>query len=302
MTELMVEISEEYPDLYFIPGQRDGKYPYSHSLLVKDTLIDTGISSGFLRKLSRKVPIKRVILSHWHEDHISGNRILPDAHYMAHPEDIPIIEQVSKMFEFYQIPEDAPQRDLFETILQGLKLEDVSVNTPISDKDLIEIDDSYKIQVIHTPGHTMGHCCFYEETSKIAFLADIDLSGLGPWYGCKDSDVIKFEESIEKMKRLEIETAVSGHKGIFHGSNKIQEKLQEFQEKIYTRDEKILELLSESTPKNSEDLSRKNIVYPRYSEYEIYEILAEKIMIESHFNKLRKEGKIERKNDGYILK
>lgn len=301
MTELMVEISEKYPDVYFIPGQRDGKYPYSHSLLLNDTLIDTGISSGFLRKLNRKVPINTVILSHWHEDHISGNRILPNVHYMAHSEDIPIIENVEKMYEFYHVPEDATQRDLFETILQGLKLEDVSVNTQISDNDLLNINDKYQLRVIHTPGHTMGHCCFYEERSKIAFLADIDLSGLGPWYGCKDSDVIKFEESIDKMKKLDIEIAISSHKGIFHGSNEIQEKLQAYQEKIYERDEKILEMLSEKTPKDSKDLSRKNIVYPRYSEYEIYEILAERIMIESHFNKLRQEGKIRQKNDGFIL-
>jgi glyoxylase-like metal-dependent hydrolase (beta-lactamase superfamily II) len=301
MKELMLEVSEELPEIFFIPGQREGKYPYSHSLLINDTLIDTGISSGYVRKLKRKTPIKRVILSHWHEDHISGNRILPDVEYIAHPEDIPIIEDVSKMYEYYHVDENSPQRDLFDTILQGLRLESVSVDTSFSDNKFIEINDRYELNVIHTPGHTKGHCCFYEKKAKLAFLGDIDLSGLGPWYGGIDSDVMEFEESINKIRNLDIEIAISGHKGVFYNSKEIQVKLQKFQNKIYERDEKILQLLSESKPKTSEDLSKKNIVYPRYSEYKIYEILAERIMIESHLNKFLKEEKIEKSNGGYVL-
>ncbi len=301
MSDIMLQISEEYPDLYFIPGQRDGKYPYSHSLLVKDTLIDTGISSGFIRKLKRKVDINTVLLSHWHEDHISGNRILPDANYRAHPEDIPIIENVSKMYKFYCITPESPQKELFDTILQGLRLEDTPVDYSLSGEEILKIGDSYELQVIYTPGHTNGHCCFYEINSKIAFLADIDLSNLGPWYGCLDSDLIKFEESIEKVMALNIEIAISGHKGIFKGKKEIQNALQEFQSKIYERDDRVLESLSERRPKSSDDLSNLKIVYPRYSNYKIYEILAEKIMIESHLDKLLKENKIIKKDNGYVL-
>jgi len=301
MKELMLEISEDLPEIFFIPGQREGKYPYSHSLLINDTLIDTGISSGYLRKLKREAPINKVVLSHWHEDHISGNRILSDVEYMAHPEDIPIIENVSKMYEYYHVGEDSPQRDLFDTILQALRLENVAVDTPFSDNKTIEINDMYKLNVIYTPGHTKGHCCFYEKKAKLAFLGDIDLSGLGPWYGGIDSDVMKFEESINKIRNLDIDIAISGHKGVFYDSNEVQKELQKFQNKIYERDEKILQLLSESKPKTSEDLSKKNIIYPRYSEYKIYEILAERIMIESHLNKFLKEEKIEKSNGGYVL-
>jgi metal-dependent hydrolase (beta-lactamase superfamily II) len=66
MNDMIVTISEDFPEIFFVKGQRNGKYPYSHSMLIKDTLIDTGISSGFLRKLKRKIKINNVILSHWH--------------------------------------------------------------------------------------------------------------------------------------------------------------------------------------------------------------------------------------------
>jgi glyoxylase-like metal-dependent hydrolase (beta-lactamase superfamily II) len=294
-------ISEIYPDILFIPGQRDGKYPYSHSLLLKDTLIDTGISSGFLRKLRRKTNIKNVILSHWHEDHISGNRLFPHARFLAHKKDIHIIENVSKMYEFYEVTVDSKQWELFKTILGGLRLENISINAALSDNDIISINNSYILQVVHTPGHTKGHCCFYEEDAKIAFLADIDLSSFGPWYGGRDSDVRAFEESIKKIMELDIEIAISSHKGTIRGSNKIQRKLYDYLNKIYERDENILDSLSEITPRTSEDLINKNIIYPKYSEYKVYELLAEKIMIDSHFEKLIVEDKIKVENNGYIL-
>ena len=74
-----------------------------------------------------------------------------------------------------------------------MRIQNTIVNQLIEDKDLIKIGDQYSLKVIHTPGHTKGHCCFYEQNSKIAFLADIDLSSLGPWYGGLDSNVMDLE-------------------------------------------------------------------------------------------------------------
>ncbi len=301
MKDILIKISDDFPEIFFVKGQRNGKYPYSHSMLLKDTLIDTGISSGFLRKLKRKIKINNVILSHWHEDHICGNRLLSQANFMAHKEDIHIIEDISKMYEYYHVSNDPEQIELFDAILQGLRLKNTTIDSILSDKDIIEINDLYELQVIHTPGHTKGHSCFYEKNSKIIFLADIDLSSFGPWYGCKDSNIMEFEDSIKKLKELQIEIAVSAHKGIIYGSSNIQNQLEEYLKKIYQRDEKILKFLSENSPKTLEDLANKNIIYSTYSEYKIYEILAEKIMIKSHLTKLLKENKISQKNNGYIL-
>jgi glyoxylase-like metal-dependent hydrolase (beta-lactamase superfamily II) len=220
---------------------------------------------------------------------------------MAHKNDIHIIEDISKMYEYYHVSNDPEQIELFNAILQGLRLKNTPIDTILSDNDIIKINDFYKLQVIHTPGHTKGHCCFYEKNSKIIFLADIDLSSFGPWYGCKDSNIVEFRDSIEKLKALPIEIAVSAHKGIIDGSNNIQNQLDEYLKKIDQREEKILKLLSEDSPKSLEDLANKNIVYPSYSEYKIYEILAEKIMIKSHLSKLLKENKITQENKGYIL-
>ncbi|MHA1292756.1 MAG: MBL fold metallo-hydrolase [Promethearchaeota archaeon] len=301
MDDFIKQLSEEYKEIYFIQGQRDGRYPYSHSLLIYDCLIDTGISSGFIRKLKKKFSINKVILSHWHEDHISGNRLLPNAKYFAHKKDIPIIENVQKMYEYYFVKDKPEQIELFNTILEGLRLKDTKIEEVIKDNDIIKIGDNYSIKIIYTPGHTKGHCCFLELKSKIAFLADIDLSSFGPWYAGLDSNLIDFEESIKKILKYDIEIAITSHKGIIKGKSTIKEKLNEYKLILNKRDERILENLSELTPKNAEDLKGKNLIYNYYSEYKIYEVMAEKIMIQYHLNKLVKNRIIESKNNGYIL-
>ncbi len=303
MIDFVRPVHEQYKDIFFIDGQNKGRYPYSHALVIKDWIIDTGISSGFMRKILRDIQINNVLLSHWHEDHINGNRFLSNAKFFCHRGDQPVIEDIKKMYEYYSITEIPEQIELFDTILEGLRLVNVKIEKNINDNDIIRIGDSYKLKVIHTPGHTKGHCCFYEQTSKIAFLADIDLSGLGPWYGASDSNIIDFEASIEKIEKLDIEIAISSHMGLIFGSSTIKKRLKEFRSIIYTRDNKILEHFSERKPINPRDLVEKNIVYKNYdNEYKVYLFLAERVMIEKHFEKFLKKNIIEQVKNGYILK
>ena len=60
MNDLIQPLDDEN-SIFFVQGQRDGRYPYSHAMLIGDVIFDTGISSGVLRKLKRKVKINIVI-------------------------------------------------------------------------------------------------------------------------------------------------------------------------------------------------------------------------------------------------
>lgn len=300
MSSFIQPLSEEFKEIYYIEGQRGGKYPYSHSLLIDDYIIDTGVSSGHLRKLKRHHPITHVILSHWHEDHIAGNRILPDAKFFAHPKDIPVIEDVSKMFDYY-FTTDPEQIELFSMILETLRLENTKVDFKINDNDIIKIGDQYELQVILTPGHTGGHCCFLEKNSKIAFLADIDLSSFGPWYGGIDSSLIELEASIRRIKEIDIEIAVTSHKGVVEGKSSVAEAIKAYENTIYKRDERILSYLNETKPTKAQELEKKNIIYKYYTQYEIYEHMVEVVMIQYHFDKLEKNGIITKQDNGYLL-
>jgi glyoxylase-like metal-dependent hydrolase (beta-lactamase superfamily II) len=299
MTDFIQPISDEFKKIYFIKGARDGKYPYSHSLLIDDFLIDTGISSRLLRKLKRLESIKNVLLSHWHEDHTSGNRLLPDARFYIHSKDKFLIENIKKFNEFYGIS-NSPAEEEFEWLMEGLKLQNTKIDKNLEDGEVIKVGNDYNIKVIHTPGHTAGHCAFLEVKSKIAFLADIDLTNF-VFYAGIDSNLMDFEDTLEKLNNLSIKTAVTGHRGVIVGEKNIKKELNKYKSIIHKRDERILSYFSETNPKNVIDFKNKNFIYKYYSQFKEYEIIAEMIMIQKHFDKLLKNKLLEQKGNGYIL-
>jgi len=95
---------------------------------------------------------------------------------------------------------------------------------------------------------------------------------------------------------------VSGHKGLYEGRNLIREELDKYKSKIIKYEENILSHLSEKTPKNSHDLMCKNLIYRKYGVGKDFEVIAERIMIEKHFDKFLKNNTVEKLDSGYILK
>ncbi len=292
-------ISDEFKNIYFIKGARNGKYPYSHSLLIEDYLIDTGISSRLLRKLKRQFPIKNVLLSHWHEDHTSGNRLLSNANFFIHSKDKFLIENVDKFYEYYGIS-NSPAEEEFEWLWENFKLDNTKIEKALTDNEIIRVGNDYELKVIHTPGHTAGHCSFLELNSKIAFLADIDLTNF-VFYAGIDSNLIDFEESLDKLIDLDIEMAATGHRGIIEGGKEIKEELIKYKSIIHKRDERILSNFPETKPILVIDFKGKNLIYKYYSEFKNYDIIAEMIMIQKHFDKFIKNKLIEREGKGYSL-
>jgi glyoxylase-like metal-dependent hydrolase (beta-lactamase superfamily II) len=299
MNDFIELISEKFKDIFFIHGERKGQYPYSNALLIGDYLIDTGISSKYIRKLKKDFEINNVINSHWHEDHISGNRLLTGAKFFCHELDKPIIEDINKMIVYYGV-KNTPAEKLLDPIIEGFRMENTQMEKTFEHNELIKIDD-YDLRVIHTPGHTAGHCSFYEENSSICFLGDIDLTRF-IYYGTIDSNLTDFVNSIENLKKFDIKIAISGHRGMIIGKAKINEELNSYKELIYKNEQHILSNLSESKPMNVQDLLNKNLIYKFYSEFKAFEVITEKVMIEKHFEKLLKNNQIEKKNKGYILK
>ncbi|MGV9198135.1 MAG: MBL fold metallo-hydrolase [Promethearchaeia archaeon] len=55
---------------------RNGNIPFSNAFLVEDHLFDTGISPIRLRHVQKNFSIKKIIFSHWHDDHIRDNKRL----------------------------------------------------------------------------------------------------------------------------------------------------------------------------------------------------------------------------------
>lgn len=293
-------LTDNYDEIYFIQGKNRARYPYSNSLLLDNYLIDTGISGKLLRKLKRSYKIEHVILSHWHEDHISGNQILKDAHFHCHILDKPIIENINKMIPYYNIEHETVGQEL-EKMFDLLGMKNTSINNTLENDEIIEINENIRLKVLHTPGHTAGHCAYIEMSSKIGFLGDIDLTN-HPYYGNIDANLIDFEQSIQRLLDMDFDIVVTGHRDPISGKLTIKDKLRKYYNIIMDREERILSEFSEnSNPINPSDLRNKNLIYNKYTLFKDFEILAEELMIEKHFNKLESMDKIRFNGKGYIL-
>jgi glyoxylase-like metal-dependent hydrolase (beta-lactamase superfamily II) len=297
MNDFIQPLSNDFQNIYFIEGERKGNYPYSNSLLIGDCLIDTGISTRYMKKLIKEFPINSVLLSHWHEDHIPGNHLLENSKFMCHAKDKDPIEDIEMIYSLYRV-ENTPAGDDFRALIGMMGMKNTKIYKTFVDNEIIEIDDDLGVKVIFTPGHTAGHCAFIEMKSKIAFFGDIDLTRF-PYYATVDSDLMELEKSIERLKSVDINIAVLGHRDLVVGKNVIKEELDNFKSVIEKRDERILSNLSENTPISPIDLKDKNLIYRRYS-YN-FEVISELVMIEKHFDKYLSQNLIISEGDGFIL-
>ncbi len=295
-------INDDLNQITFVEGQAKGKVPFSNCLIINNCIIDTGISSGYLRRIKKQYPIKMVVFSHWHEDHFRDSRVLDEVIRSSHTLSKKFIENPQKIFPQYRI-KNTPVEALFERLFKDvIRVYDTRIDIVFEDKGNIDTGNGNSLKVIYIPGHCEGHCCFYESSNKIAYLGDIDLRNkYGPWYAGTDSDINEFEESINKVKELEIDIAITEHTGIIYGSKNIRDELEKYRSIIYKRDDIILEELSETQPKLVPDLSNKNLIYKKYNAMADFVKIMESTMIEKHLNRLLKRNLIKNNNFGYLL-
>ncbi|MBY9015009.1 MAG: MBL fold metallo-hydrolase [Candidatus Lokiarchaeota archaeon] len=300
MDDFIQPLSEDFSEIFFIQGKNRAKYPYSNSLLIGDHLIDTGVSPQHLRKLKKFYPINHVLLSHWHEDHISGNFLLENAKFYCHLKDKIPIEDIQKMIPLYNV-RNTPIEEELRKLIEILKIQNIKIDTLINEGDIFNIGEDLRLKVLFTPGHTAGHCAFYELKTKIAFLGDIDLSKY-PYYGNTDANLEDFENSIARIKNLDLNIVATGHRGVIEGGKKILEEFEKYESIIQERDERILSYFSErERPVNLNDLKNKNIIYRKYTAFKDFEVIAELLMIKKHLEKFQNTDIISEEKNGYLL-
>lgn len=79
----------------------------------------------------------------------------------------------------------------------------------LHDKDSIDLGER-NLVVIHTPGHSPGHCCFYEPDRKYLYSGDLIYSGcLDAFYPSTDPE--QFWMSVRKVQSFETEHIFPGH-------------------------------------------------------------------------------------------
>ncbi len=294
-----MKLEEVRENIFFVEGMNRGRYPYANSLLIEDEkvlLIDTGTGPEIMTEMAKEKKVDILVNSHGHEDHTCGNQYFPQAIICAHQFDAPPIRSVDKLKELYDIPGTGLEEAMDAFLKNIFHLQDSRVDMEFEEGKVFDLG-SIKLETIHTPGHSAGHCCFYIPRLKLIFLADIDLSSFGPWYGSLDSSISDFIQSINKMKELQCEIAISSHKGVIEGKKEIEEKLDLYLHKFQERENKLLALLKEE--KNLDEIVEEAIIYGHFPEPADMYRLMERTMIIKHLGKLVEENKINRTNRGF---
>lgn len=169
---------EEYDEatsvyMYLLEGEREA------------VLIDTGIGMIDLKKIVRSLTTLPLLVlnTHGHFDHIGGDPLF-DRVYL-HEEDKPVYQSHCRIREqFSQYTFRIPKDNIF----------------PMRDGDSFDLGGR-TLEVIHTPGHTIGSVCVLDKERRWMFTGDT----------CCKADVLlnldyctTVEEYLETIRKLQV--------------------------------------------------------------------------------------------------
>jgi glyoxylase-like metal-dependent hydrolase (beta-lactamase superfamily II) len=217
---------------------------YTNALIIFDTpltLIDPGpITPESLNSLQAALQqrglalkdIKRILLTHGHLDHFGLVSALVDesgAEVLIHQKDADKITSINRFHS---------RSEYYETLVQNGMPPAMSVHI----QDFMDMTkgffkpvaccsylgnrvafQDYYLEVIHTPGHTMGSVCFYEEKSGILISGDCLLKEITPNpvlefdpMGNRYHSLQELRASLEVLGKLRTQVIIPGHGELIH--------------------------------------------------------------------------------------
>jgi len=223
---------EIFPFVYVLPGS------YVNVFLIAEedglTVIDSGLKGSdrkivrAIRELGRKpADIRTLLITHHHADHVGSLAALlarSGAAAWAHPLDAPII--AGEKPRPHANPGSIAGR-IFGPLIERLPQNNPPPARPNRDATAgAVVPVAGGMQVIHTPGHTMGHVSYLMPGHGGVLFAG-DAAGyvfgrLGKPVLIFTEDMVAAKESIRKLAALEFDTACFGHGGVLKGKASVE--------------------------------------------------------------------------------
>ncbi|RZD89980.1 MBL fold metallo-hydrolase [Streptomyces albidoflavus] len=248
--------TEIYDGVTVLVGAERGAYPYSNSLLVRgrtaSLVVDPSLS------LAEEAPeADLVLVSHAHEDHIAGLGRY-DVPVRAHGGDLAALRSREVMVAGLGLPAEAAT-ETDRMLREQFHITGRPEATAFTDGEVFDLGGR-TVTVVHLPGHTPGHCGFLVEPDGFLFVADIDLTSFGPYYGDLHSSLPDFEASLRKCREIEARWYGTSHqKGVTEGAAAFRERLDRYAQVVERRDATLLALLRE--PRTVEEIAAHRLVY-----------------------------------------
>jgi len=282
----------------------------------KPAIIDTGLGDQLsIEKVLQGIKdagvgledVEYILTTHEHIEHFGGNREIKEktgAEVCAHSAAADSIEhfhesvlELGRLVEKMEIPR-VEKEMLKMAIRANIMVKTVKVDRRLEDGDTVNLG-SRELRVIHTPGHSMGHVCFYDEADKVLFTGDHVLGEGTPFVGAGfggafyglgmerlrfrgwfEGDLALYIESLKKLLNLEVKTILPAHGGVVSDPYK---RINETLKRKLFRERKLLRILR----KGRTDLD--SIIEKLYGQVADKYILRGSTL--GYLSKLIKEGK-----------
>jgi len=150
-------------------------------------VIDPSESNPVIKYLEKnKIDLKFILNTHHHYDHVGGNKKLKEKYGAS-------------VVGFKKDKDKIPEIDIL-----------------VSDQEIWKYED-FEAKIIHIPGHTLGHICFYFYNNKSVFTGDTLFSlGCGKIFEGTYSQMFN---SLKKLKELPGDTKIfCGHEYTLNNS------------------------------------------------------------------------------------
>jgi glyoxylase-like metal-dependent hydrolase (beta-lactamase superfamily II) len=169
-----------------------------------------------------------------------------------------------------------------------------------ADGDRFELGGGVRVEVIHAPGHTRGHCFFRILPDDVVYLADVDLSSFGPYYGDAWSDLEDFERTLAQARGIDARHyATFHHIGVLDGRAAFLDKLERFSAVIADREARLLAYLGE--PRSADEITEHRFVY-RPQDPVPFASAVERRSMSQHLARLVRNGRVREVEPGHYLR
>ena len=246
---------ELYPvaeKIHIVPGMNQGRYPYSHAIYVEGerrVLFDAGAGRRVMQRFRKDHPVDVVVASHAHPGHLSGLFLFESRPIFAPSLSRETFGNLDALAERFVA--DPAARTIWKALQRKvLGFRDVGYTHTYNGQTSLDLE-TLKLDAIHTPGHTVDHHCFYEETTGTLLAFDIDLGPAGPFYVHRESSLEDYRGSLHLIRSYEPKLLVSSHLGVLREG--VREAIDRFLAVLDERDERIVGALKDA-PRSLDDL------------------------------------------------
>ncbi|MGI6071872.1 MAG: MBL fold metallo-hydrolase [Lachnospiraceae bacterium] len=172
----------------------------------KALLIDTGFGLGSLKKIIDGLTSLPIILlnTHGHPDHGGGNEEFGSP--LLHPADSDLyFDKCSYEYRKTEMTRDWQMEEEAAKIFR-----ETPAPIPVEDGTIIDLGER-KLTVIHTPGHTRGSVCVWDEQTRNLFAGDNIQPMTTALTEESAADLSTYIKSLKRLKEFDIQGIYGGH-------------------------------------------------------------------------------------------